>query len=157
MCVLNEKEMEHEIGTIESVELDNFSYTICSRCNRKPGSNAVTCADCRQFAENGGQAQMLIHTIKRAFALRVVVSIEDICYRAVLFDSAAKKLLGISADDLEFIVSATECMNNGEEKCMLDCDSVDWMQLVARSIRGTVVTCTLDRKGNMNTDLAMKV
>ena len=93
------------LARFESVDVENFTYMVCAVCCRKPGSN-VYCRGCQPGGREGGGAASQAN-VRPAYALRATVSVGNGLYRVILFDSAATKLIGYSAEKLEHLIEKT--------------------------------------------------
>lgn len=98
----------------ESVDMNSFTYLVCTACGRKPGSN-YNCQVCRNGAA-GQQQSTATSSIRPAYALRATISAGNGLYKVVLFDSAATKLLGYSAERIEHFIEQTLLLRQEREE-----------------------------------------
>ena len=147
---------------IESVDMNDFSYEVCSSCMRRPGTNP-NCADCAPSTSGGGRpggwgawvaggAAAAPRTF--AYRLRAEVRADGVLVRAVLFDGAARRLLGYSAEQMErFILRADELQ--GADAALVPRTVGDARGFVESAASGTVVLCNLEDKGG--TEASLKI
>jgi len=133
---------------IETVSMQEFSYAVCSSCMRRPGSNK-NCADC---GENGGSGAA---PLSSAFRLRVQVRADDALVSAILFDGAARRLLGYTAENMERFISASMEACGPDAGAQRVPESGDARAFVESAVCGTVVLCELEDRGG--TDVSMKI
>ena len=71
------------VAVVEGVDSVDLSYSVCASCGNS------SCDNCGDGAR------------RPAFALKLLVSVQDKVHRVLLFDSDARRLVGVEAEALE--------------------------------------------------------
>ncbi|XP_040384003.1 uncharacterized protein LOC121055522 [Oryza brachyantha] len=90
--------------TIVAADMSDFCYLSCPRCERALPDHADACAACSRLGGGGGGPAPAPPA--RVYRLRVSVATHDRVVPVVLFDRAARVLVGCPADELARLLAA---------------------------------------------------
>lgn len=129
------------VAVIEGIDMRVFSYNVCDVCNRKPrNARCHACADASRAPP-----------LRAAYMIRARVRVDDSVYKAVLFDSAARMLLGYRADQLLYFVERAV----PEGAADVERDDGLARVFIESAVRGTVIMCELE--SGRGTDLTLRL